>query len=97
MPGMDRRVFLQGTGMLTAGALASKLQAYAPELAVEGQEVNRDNDVPAAPVFEAFEWTAPGLVFSFEFLDKKIRSRTLLPTGVAPPKDIPSCDGHFRD
>ena len=49
MPGMDRRLFLQGTGMLTAGALASKLQAYAPEMAVDGQEVNRDNDVPLSP------------------------------------------------
>ncbi len=71
MPGMDRRLFLQGTGMLTAGALASKLQAYAPEMAVDGQEVNRDNDVPPPPVFEAFEWTLPGLVFSFEFLEKR--------------------------
>jgi alpha-galactosidase len=75
--------------MLTAGALTSKLRAYASKSAAAGQVVNGDNVVLSPPVYEPFEWAAPGLVFSFEFFDKRIRSRTLLPPGVAPPKDIP--------
>jgi alpha-galactosidase len=90
MPGIDRRLFLQGTGMLTAGALTSKLRAYASELAAASHEESQDNGVLSPPVFESFEWAAPGMVFSFEFLDKRIRSRTLLPPGIAPPKDIPA-------
>ena len=89
MPGMDRRVFLQGTGMLTAGALTSRLQGYASGLAVGGQGMNQGKDALSQPIYEPFGWTAPGLVFSFEFLDKRLRSRTVLPAGVAPPKNIP--------
>jgi alpha-galactosidase len=89
MPGIDRRLFLQGTGMLTAGALTSKLRAYASEFAPAGQAAPRDKEILPPPVYEPFEWVAPGLVFSFEFLDKKIRSRTLLPPGITPPNDIP--------
>src|ERR1035441_2537628 len=90
MPGIDRRSFLQGTGMLAAGALTSNLRAYASAPAAVGQEANQDGGVLAPPVFEPFEWTAPGLAFSFEFLDKRIRSRTLLPPGITPPRDIPA-------
>jgi alpha-galactosidase len=89
MPGINRRVFLQSTGSLTAGALTPKLPAYALEFVAAGHEANRDTGEPSPPVFESFTWTAPGLVFSFEFLDKKIRFRTLLPPGVPPPNDLP--------
>ena len=75
--------------MLTASALTSNLKAHASELAGPGQEVDKDGDPLSTPVFEPFEWAAPGLVFSFEFFGKRIRSRTLLPAGVAPPKNIP--------
>ena len=85
MPKMDRRAFLQGTGVLTAGALTSRLHGYASEMAEAGQVTN---ELPP-PVYEPFEWTAPGLVFSFAFLDKKLRFRSMLPPGAAPPKDIP--------
>jgi len=71
MPGIDRRLFLQGTGMLTAGALTSKLRAYASELAAASHEESQDNGVLSPPVFEPFEWAAPGMVFSFEFLDRE--------------------------
>ena len=88
MPGMDRRTFLQGTGMLTGGALTSNLRAYSSEWAAQSQAADQD-DAPPPPVYEPFEWSAPGIVFAFEFLDKMLRSRTLLPAGIAPPRDIP--------
>ncbi len=89
MPGIDRRVFLQSTGALTAGALTPKLPAYALEFVAAGHKANQDTGDSSPPAFEPFAWTAPGLVFSFEFLDKKIRFRTLLPPGVPPPNDLP--------
>src|ERR1039458_3741657 len=89
MAGMDRRVFLTGTGLLSAGSLTSRLPASALDLAAAGQGANQSKDVLPQPVYEPFEWNAPGLVFSFEFIDKKIRSRTVLPVGVAPPRNIP--------
>jgi alpha-galactosidase len=89
MAGVDRRGFLQGTGMLTAGALISRLPASASELAVGGISPSPDKYALPPPGYKPFEWTTPGLVFSFEFLDKKIRSRTVLPEGVRPPRDIP--------
>jgi len=69
--------------MLTASALTSRMQGYASGLGVGGQGVNQDKDALSQSVYEPFEWTAPGLVFSFEFLDKKLRSRTVLPADYA--------------
>jgi alpha-galactosidase len=89
MAEMDRRVFLTGTGILSAGALTSRLPASASDLAAAVQGASQDKDVLPQPIYEPFEWNAPGLVFSFEFIDKKIRSRTVLPAGVAPPRNIP--------
>jgi alpha-galactosidase len=85
MPKMDRRTFLQGTGMLTAGALTSGIHAYASETA----QASQDSKELPPPVYAPFEWTAPGLVFSFAFVDKNLRFRTMLPPGVDPPKNLP--------
>ena len=52
--------------------------------------MNQDEGALAPPVYEPFEWAAPGMVFSFEFLDHKLRSRTVLPTGIESPKNIPA-------
>ena len=64
MPKMDRRVFLQGTGMLTAGALTLKVdgRSLALEMAAPGQAASRDREMKPSlePVYEPFEWTAPG-------------------------------------
>jgi len=90
MAGIDRRVFLQGTGILTAGALTSRLKGYSSELAAPGRVATAEREVLPPPVYEPFEWTVPGLVFSFEFIEKKLRSRIVLPTGVAVPKNTPA-------
>jgi alpha-galactosidase len=99
MARIDRRTFLGGTGALAAGTLTSRLAAFADEPgAPESGQRQKPADVGpgdfgpanlAAPVFEPFEWSAPGLMFSFEFLDRKIRLRTMLPAGVTAPEDIP--------
>ena len=90
MPFIDRRTFLQGTGLFTVGALTSSLRANASELTGAVQGANQEIESLAPPVYEPFEWAAPEMVFSFEFLDKRLRSSTVLPAGVAPPTDIPS-------
>ena len=89
MSAMNRRTFLHGTGMLTAGAVTSKLQANTVRMDTD-QPANHDKSVVSPPVYEAFEWTAPDMVFSFEFLGKRIRSRTILPAGITPPEEIPA-------
>jgi alpha-galactosidase len=89
MTAIDRRFFLQGTALLAAGTVASRLQASGAEAAPTAREERQESvDLPQ-PVFEAFEWTTGDLVFSFEFLEKKLRSRTVLPTGVPAPENIP--------
>jgi alpha-galactosidase len=89
MPFIDRRTFLQGTGLLTVSALTSSLHANASELTGAIQAAKQESSALSPPVYEPFEWAAPGMVFSFEFLDKRLRSRTLLPSGVQPPTDLP--------
>jgi alpha-galactosidase len=89
MAAIDRRFFLQGTALLAAGTVASRLQASGAEVAPAIREERQGSvDLPQ-PVFEAFEWTTGDLVFSFEFLEKKLRSRTVLPAGVPAPENIP--------
>ncbi len=83
MTEIDRRAFLQTTGMLAAGAFAGKLKGHA-------QEQESGLGALPAPNYEPFEWSSPGQVFSFEFLDKRLRFRTLLPEGVSGPPDIPA-------
>jgi alpha-galactosidase len=89
MPGIDRRIFLQGTGILAADAIASHLQAHGSELQSSEHPVNHGETLPP-PVYEPFVWNAPGISFAFEFLDKRLRFRTLLPEGVSAPKDLPA-------
>jgi alpha-galactosidase len=89
MARIDRRTFLGGTGALAAGTLTSRLATFAEELAAPQHEPGQNAPTLPTPVYEPFEWNAPGVVFSFEFLDKKIRSRTMLPADIAPPKEIP--------
>jgi hypothetical protein len=88
MPGIDRRIFLQGAGVLAADAIASKLQAHGSEQSSE-HPANQGEMLPP-PVYEPFVWNAPGIIFAFEFLDKRLRFRTLLPEGVSAPKDLPA-------
>ena len=90
MPGIDRRVFLQGTGMLAATAITSKLQAYTAESGIVSEESVQDGDALPPAVYEPFVWSAPGVVFSYEFLDKKLRLRTVLPPDMNGPANIPA-------
>jgi alpha-galactosidase len=86
----DRRSLLQWTGILAASSLASNLQGYALSLETASIGPSQDDEALSPPVYAPFEWAAPDLVFSFEFLDKRLRSRTVLPTGIQHPKDIPA-------
>ncbi len=69
--------------MITA-ALASNLEAVAWD--GSGQAADAQPSTPREP----FTWTPSGLVFSFEFLDNRLRSRILLPTGAHAPSDLPA-------
>ena len=89
MSRIDRRSFLQGTGLLAAGTLTSSLQAYAAQGDSPVRDAKPSDDDLPPPVFEPFEWKVSDLAFSFEFLDKKVRFRSVLPAGVSAPKDIP--------
>jgi hypothetical protein len=89
MARLDRRLFLQGTGLLAASALAEEVQTFAMAIATDDSGSGQDGNELPAPLYDPFEWNAPELVFSFEFFDKRIRSRTVLPTGVKPPADLP--------
>jgi alpha-galactosidase len=76
--------------MLAAGALTSKLQAHASS-SREGEGAGSyAAQALEAPAYEPFVWSSPGMEFSFEFLDKRIRLRTILPPGVAAPVEIPN-------
>ena len=87
---LDRRLFLQGTGLLAASALAGEVQTFAVEPVTDGNGSAHDvRELPPLS-YDPFEWNAPELVFSFEFFDKKLRLRTVLPNGVNPPADLPS-------
>lgn len=52
------------------------------------------NTSPEAPQpatsFDRFEWQAAGLAFSWEFLDQRLRSRSMLPSGIALPEGMPA-------
>jgi alpha-galactosidase len=89
MTRIDRRFFLQGTGLLAAETLTSRLRAYAVETSAVLPEGAQPGDDLPAPVYEPFEWKVSNLVFSFEFVGKSIRLQTALPAGVAAPNDIP--------
>jgi alpha-galactosidase len=76
--------------MLTISTLASRGDAYgSAPFAGEPPANQADSQLPP-PVFEPFEWKAPGLVFSFDFVDKRIRSKTILPPGVSAPANLPA-------
>lgn len=73
---------------LAAGTAAGELknvaqtsQAMAPPVAAKA----------LAAEFEPFSWEAAGLRFAFDFSGNRLRFRTLLPRGVADPKDLPAC------
>jgi hypothetical protein len=85
MTEIDRRAFLQSTGMLGADMFAGKFRGYVPDLS-QGPP----GDTFPAPSYEPFEWNPPGQVFSFEFLSKRLLFRTLLAEGISAPLDIPS-------
>jgi len=89
MARIDRRTFLGGTGALAAGTLTSRLTTIAEARPLPRQEPSQREEPLPPPVYEPFEWTADGLLFSFEFLDQRIRLQTMLPAGVVAPEGLP--------
>ena len=89
MARIDRRLFLQGTGLMAAGTLAGQVQALQMDSISDDTLSGQEGNPLPAPVYDSFEWNAPDLVFSFEFFDKKLRLRTVLPSGVNPPVGLP--------
>jgi alpha-galactosidase len=76
--------------MLAANSLSGGVPAYSSDI---------DRPVPQgaesavnlpSPVFEPFEWSAPGMAFSFEFFEKKLRFRALMPEGAPFPPWCPA-------
>src|ERR1700744_4800616 len=89
MARLDRRRFLQGTGLLAASTLVGEVQTFAMGTTTDNSGSGLDDNQSPAASYNPFEWQAPDLVFSFEFFDQRLRSRTVLPTGVKPPADLP--------
>ncbi len=89
---MDRRTFLRGTGILAAGTFTPNFTLDASALSPAGRQIADDTRDLPSPTYEPFTWSQAGQVYAFEFLEKKLRSRTLLPDGVAPPQGIPAPD-----
>lgn len=84
---MDRREFLFSTAALAAGTaleLPSVAQQTQPEHPMAPPVATRSGP----PAFEPFTWEAAGLVFSFEFLDHRLRFRHVLPAGAAAPANL---------
>lgn len=72
---INRRTFLLRTGTL---AVSPSLI----ELDMLGQAIEEAAQLPApAEAVAPFEWTAAGVRFSFEFLDKRLRIKSILPEG----------------
>jgi alpha-galactosidase len=90
MTAIDRRTFLRGTGMLAAGTLASNFPAHASNMHADSQGTTQDSEDLPPPVYQPFDWKPAGQVFSFEFLEKKLRFKTLLPDGVTDPTWTPA-------
>ncbi|QNI33982.1 alpha-galactosidase [Alloacidobacterium dinghuense] len=84
MTNIDRRTFLKETGALAIGPVVSELNGLA-----EGSAETKPLPEPARTV-APFEWRAEGVIFSFEFLDNRLRIKSILPAGVAAVDGIPA-------
>jgi alpha-galactosidase len=84
MSKIDRRSFLWGTGVLAVSPVISEFDALAKGFAQTAQLPE-----PAKTV-APFEWTAAGVQFSFESLDRRLRIKSILPEGVAALNNLPA-------
>jgi alpha-galactosidase len=93
MARIDRRSFLQRSAMVSASPLAMNLRGLASgALVAHGSSSDVENRIAAlpAPSFAPFAWRPNGMVFAFEFLDKRLRLQTLLPEGISAPAGLPA-------
>ncbi len=81
---VDRRRFLLGTGTL---AVSPSLRGL--EMLAQGSEGMAPLPSPTESV-TPFVWTAAGVSFSFEFLDKRLRIKAILPEGVTAMAGMPA-------
>jgi hypothetical protein len=81
MSNINRRTFLIGSGTLAVSPTVSELDMLA-----EGFQGATQLPPPAEAV-APFEWTAAGIRFSFEFLDKRLRIKSIL------PEELPAMEG----
>lgn len=82
MSKIDRRSFLVGSGTLAVTPMIGGLDALA-----EG--FDRQLPSPASSV-EPFELRIGGVTFAFEFLDKRLRVKSMLPVGVTALSGMPA-------
>src|SRR5579875_871412 len=84
---INRRAFLAGSGTLAA----TPMMGSVGELWPSAPEETLSAEAPqAAASFAPFAWNAAGLELSWEFLDQRLRVRSMLPTGVALPEGMPT-------
>lgn len=93
MAKMDRRTFLAGSGSLAAVPMIGKfdpvLGSFNGDAGTDQQ--NAIGELPApATSFAPFEWNAAGVVFTWEFLDHRIRVKSVLPAGVPDLENLPA-------
>ena len=84
MSTIDRRRFLLATGTLAVSPRLGELDLLAQSFAGTTQLPE-----PAKSV-EPFDWTAAGVRFSFEFLDTRLRMRSILPEKMAALNGMPA-------
>lgn len=91
---MDRREFLLSTAALAAGT-ALEIPGVAQTTQSEhpmAPPVAARSGPQVPPQYEPFTWEAAGLVFSFEFLDHRLRFRHVLPEGASAPANVPAAN-----
>jgi alpha-galactosidase len=84
MSNVDRRSFLRGTGVLAIAPVVSELKGLSQSL------TNVQQLPEPAKNLDPFEWKAARVVFSFEFLDNRLRIKSILPEGTITTEGFPA-------
>lgn len=86
---VNRREFLAASGSMAVAPLMSSAENRWSSSALHGQSAGGVAPEPADS-FAAFDWTSAGITFSWEFLDRRLRVRSVLPAGVNAPAGMPA-------
>lgn len=88
---MNRRQFLRNSAVLAVASATTELQGISHQNGSESDHPMAPPVARAAAKAESapFTWDAAGLTFAFEFADKRLRLRSVLPQGVPALEGLP--------